>query len=158
MAKWTGPMGGDALIVFVGVQATFQSIFLGMDFATGGRERPTFILMGVAFLAVTSSLVLWLKWLYAPVWCSVRTAVDLDGPVELMASALERAGLRAHREGPLERPFGIRFAETFRLPGGSSVTVLKDPSFVYVGPVGRGDREEVERLKGLVDEAMGGLP
>jgi len=100
-----------------------------------------------------------LEWrLHQMVWHDVwRKAEKPSDPIDqVIEGVLGEAGIPFQRLGPWQgiRSFKYRFQQRYLLEDGTRIAVRgEDPPAVYVGPLEMED--EVERLKDLIDGALG---
>ena len=154
LAGWT-PVKRTALKDVV-VTATALVALFGLFYL---RRGDVCLAPSVVLAVIFPFVILVLEWrLHRIVWHDVsRKFEGTAGPVDqVIEGMLTEAGIPFERLGPWQalRSFEFRFEERYALEDGTRITLRgQDPPTVYVGPVGMED--EVERLKGLIDGALG---
>ncbi len=154
MTGWTSVKRSslkEVVIVAIALFALFGLFYL---------RRGDVCLTQSMVLGVISPFVIYIfeRRLHKIVWHDVwrkfeRTVDPIDQVIEGM---LTKASIPFERLGPWQpsKSFEFRFHERFALEDGTRITLRgQDEPVVYVGPVGMED--EVERLKGLIDKALG---
>ncbi len=123
------------------------------------RRGDICLVPGMVLAVIFPFIVYILEWrLHSIVWHDVwRKFQKPSDPIEMVIERmLTEASIPFERLGPWQgsKSFKYRFQERYLLADGTRISIRgpKEP-VVYVGPVSMVD--EVERLKGLVEKAVG---
>ena len=154
MTGWT-PVIRTALkeVVITGIAFFTLSILYYL------RRGDVCLVPGMVLAVMFPFIIYILEWrLHAIVWHDVwrkfeKPSDPIDQVIERM---LTEASIPFERLGPWQafRSFKFRFSERYLLEDGTRISIRgPDEPVVYVGPVSMGD--EAERLKGMVDGALG---
>ena len=130
-------------------------------FLAGRLEWPRSWPILVMCLAVPAPILILLRMRWADVMDAVSTMKWAPAPQVLqeLERVLREEGIHFTKVTPHGKRgfYDVRWEEVYELYGGLRLNVLaiKRLTRIYVGPVGKDNREEVERLKGLVERALG---
>ena len=150
MSEWKGPVGRDNWKGFILSWAVVLAvIFLARRYLLG--DDHSIVTLGGFAILVFLDIMIYID--QRPVWDYVYKREGVLGTVE---AALGDADLEFTRRGPI-RSRRWRSERWFLDLGATQVIVEEGPgpTTVYVGPVMDDDQADVERLKGLVDGALG---
>jgi len=150
----------EVTLVFAGLCA-LPFVIAGLMFLLGA-DKSTLIFFILLVLAAVVGVYILTIYVAHDIWRLVYKDFGKtgDGTADRIEGALGKADVAYSRLGPRDiGKFFIkgRIEDEFELvPDGLSIMVLgEDEKTVYIGPVEKGTRNKVERLKGLVDGALG---
>ena len=154
MAGWTSVRRSSLKEVVI-VAAALNALFVLFYLRRGDICLTQSMVLGVMFPFV---IFVFERRLHSIVWHDVwRKFEKPSGPIDqVVEGMLTEASIPFERLGPWQafRSFKFRFQERYLLEDGARITLRgQDEPVVYVGPVGMED--EVERLKDLIDAALG---
>ena len=156
---WTN-MSREVMWVFAPIFAWSFGIMVFM-FLAQGTIKSTLLLLILLVLAAVIGIYIIAMYAFRDVWPCVYKAFDgtEERTGDRIGGALCKADVTYTRLGPRSmNPFPRwRFEDTFELePDGLSIVVMgRDDVTVFIGPLYKESRDGVERLKGLVDDALG---
>ena len=153
MSEWKGPVGWDNWKGFILSWAVvLVVIFLARRYLFG--DDHFLVTLGAFAILVFLDIMIYID--HRPVWDFVYSSHKREGVLGTVEAALGDADLEFTRRGPI-RSRRWRSERWFLDLGATQVIVEEGPgpTTVYVGPVSDVDQKDVERLKGLVDGALG---
>ena len=153
MSEWNGPVGREHWMGFtVGWTIFLLVVFLASGYLFGNDHF--LVALGAFSLMVIISLLTYQN--HRPVWDYVYSSHKREGVLGAVEAALGDAGLEFTGLGPFRSRYWR--SERWVLDLGATMVIVEEglgPTFVYVGPLMEGNEADVERLKGLVDGALG---
>ena len=159
MGKWSNPLGTVVVIVCLGMLAFAYLVLLPLLWSLGHYENIPLIMVAITWGVVSGYLSS--RYSMAEVWESSRKR--FDGPIHRTIPRIEEAlaarGVRSTRRDRAKGSFlRAPFDEFLDLGGGAASIAIQargGRTWVYVGPVEGDNGVLIERLKGLVDAALG---
>ena len=152
--NWIRPLGEELwkYFAFIWAMSAFVSYFFSY-IILGNRTAAlaTFLIAIVVTVVVT--LFGWIE--FRRIWWSTHKLFKTEGSAAaLVEAALRESGLEYRREDSIRTFFGNDL-DIFTIPSVGLNIHLDHVTWACTGPVAKENRDEVDRLKELVDEALG---
>jgi hypothetical protein len=161
--KWKGPQGKMVLIVFGSISLFFILPLTYTSIVGPGGEDDGLIL--IPFLIIVMAAASFLVYIeQRDVWHSIRIRIRM--PVHLLLPIIYKALTDGRVPFTFPKPepggskirFRIKWDQVIDLNYGDlhlNLMARQGDTFVFLGPVNKGNEREVAKVKGLIGKALG---
>ena len=156
--RWRRPIRRSFLPLAIGLYAVAVVMFALFHIARPDSPGTLYILAFALAVPIPALVLLWMRW--ADVMDAVSTMKWAPAPQVLqeLERVLREEGIHFTKVTPDGKRgfYDVEWEEVYELDGGLLLNVLaiKRLTRIFLGPVGKDNREEAERLKRLIERGL----